>query len=54
MCYEDIGLGWIFDGSSSPTFLVNARLPFEASITPAIFQLISNRITRLHSYIILG
>jgi hypothetical protein len=45
-CYEYMGLAWNFEGDSSPTFLIDTRLPFGASRAPGTFQRISNCITR--------
>ena len=36
--YTATGLKWTFDGDTSPTYLVDTRLPFGASASPGIFH----------------
>ncbi len=45
-CYAATGLHWTFDGDTSPTYMIDCRLPFGASKSPEIFQRLSNSVTR--------
>ena len=46
-CLAATGLQWQFEGSSSPTYMVDCRLPFGASRSPGIFQKLSNSVTHM-------
>ena len=45
-CYQLMGLSWIFEDDTSPTYIVDTHLPFRASKSPEIFQRISSCIAR--------
>ena len=46
-CYQATGIHWTFSGNEVPTFMIDARLPFGASKSPAIFQRLSSSVTRM-------
>ncbi len=46
-CYDYTGLQWHFAGDCSPTVLVDAKLPFGATLSPSVFHRISQAIRRM-------
>ncbi len=45
--YGATGLKWTFPGSQRPSYFVDTRLPFGASMSPGIFQTITASVTRI-------
>ena len=45
-CYQFMGLYWLFEGDTAPTYMVDTRLAFGLAKAPEIFQRISNSIVR--------
>ena len=45
-CYAATGLHWTFTGNSTPTYMIDTRLPFGASKSPEIFQRLTSSVTR--------
>ena len=45
-CYELMGLSWVFEGDSKPTFIVDTRFAFGLAKAPQYFQRIGNAIVR--------
>ena len=46
-CYPATGLHWTFAGDDRPTYFVDTRLPFGASMSPQIFQRLSSSVVRM-------
>lgn len=47
--YAATGLHWTFDGDSTPTLLVDTRLPFGASRSPEVFNELGRAVSRMMS-----
>ena len=45
-CYQFMGLSWVFEGETTPTFMVDTRFAFGLAKAPQLFQLIGNSIVR--------
>lgn len=45
-CYEFMGLSWLFEGDTEPTFMVDTRFAFGLAKAPQWFQRIGNSIVR--------
>lgn len=45
-CYKFMGISWHFKGDTYPSFIVDTRLCFGASLAPGIFQRITNSVCR--------
>ena len=46
-CYEATGLRWTFTGQDEPTYLIDTRLPFGASMSPGVFQRLTSSVQRM-------
>jgi hypothetical protein len=46
-CFDLTGIQWKFSGHSKPTFIFDARLPFGAAMSCAIFQRVTDSIARM-------
>ena len=45
--YKATGLKWTFTGDSSPTYLIDTRLPFGARSSPSVFNELSQAVRRI-------
>lgn len=46
-CYDGTGLKWTFAGQDKPTYLIDSRLPFGASMSPGVFQRLTSSVQRM-------